>query len=67
MVALCRCPHAPFSWRLYALAQQAFGDRAARGPLAAIAGLLFPAKAAPEPAEPVVVVRAAWLFDGERF
>lgn len=67
MVALCRCPHAPFSWRLYALAQQAFGDRAARGPLGAIAGLLFPEKAAPQPAAPVVVVRAAWAFDGECF
>jgi imidazolonepropionase-like amidohydrolase len=66
VIALCRCPHAPFSWRLYALAQHAF-DAGRRGPLASIAGLLFPSAAAADPAEPVLVVRANRLFDGERF
>lgn len=65
MIALCRCPHAPFSWRLYALARQVIAD-AARGPLGAIAGHLFPVPAAAE-GEPVIVVRAARAFDGERF
>ena len=65
MIALCRCPHAPFSWRLYALAKRLIDD-AARGPLGAIAGFLFPAPATGA-GEPVIVVRAARAFDGERF
>ncbi len=65
VLASCRCPHAPFSWRLYALAERIIAD-AAREPLGALAGLLFPSKAATG-GEPVVVVRAARAFDGGRF
>lgn len=67
MIALCRCPHAPFSWWLYALARRAFDDGARRGPFASIAGLLFPAVRKPSHVERVLVVRAARSFDGERF
>lgn len=67
MIPLCRCPHAPFSWRLFALAQRIFDDGARRGPLASIAGFLFPEARAADPAEPVTVLRSAWAFDGERF
>jgi imidazolonepropionase-like amidohydrolase len=70
VIALCRCPHAPFSWRLYAAARRAFDDGARRGPLASIAGILFPAMRPAgwvERAERVMIVRAARAFDGERF
>jgi len=67
VIALCRCPHAPFSWRLYALARRAFDDGARRGPFASIAGILFPGARRSGPAERVVIVRAARAFDGERF
>ena len=59
MIALCRCPHGLFSWGLYVLARRAFDDGARRGPLASIAGVLFPALRQPgqrERGERVMIV-----------
>jgi len=68
MIALCRCPHGVFSPRLFWDAQLAFADSGLRrGPLAHVTALLFPkAKSQASPAEPVTVLKAARMFDGER-
>jgi len=61
----CRCPHAPFSDRVFQLAEAQFGRRAfVVGGLATLAGLAAFTRRA-EAAEPVTVLRAARLFDGQ--
>jgi len=67
VIAMCRCPHAPFSWWLYVSARRAFDDGARRGPLASIAGILFPGARRAGQTERVMILRAAHMFDGERF
>ena len=64
----CRCPHAPYSPRLRAAADAAFGRRAfVAGSAAAFAALFAPrrALAGAAPGTPVLL-RAARLFDGVR-
>jgi len=71
MVALCRCPRGIFSPALFRYTQLSFADSGfRRGPLARVTSALFPkAKTrVDEPsAEPVTVIKASWLFDGDKF
>ncbi len=59
----CRCPHVPYSGRIFSEATQAFGRRTfLAGAGAAVASLLIPGRA--RAAEQVTVLKAARLFDG---
>jgi imidazolonepropionase-like amidohydrolase len=59
----CRCPHAPFSERIFAEAERAFGRRSfLLGAAAAGLSLMIPGRA--RAASNVTVIKAARLFDG---